>query len=167
MSPRATHQDPDIFSSPGRFLPNRWLGPDWQELENYLMVFGHGTHKCLGSRFVLCVFVVPVDRLLTVSQSGPDGYTVPARKIILGVRIRSFEGPGAGWVLGNIPSSLSQRTRGHGAYFVNMRSKLCRWGWCATSIYVLRPGSAQQAPKEQCECNFGVEMTITGTPSRR
>ncbi|EXJ65821.1 uncharacterized protein A1O5_11062 [Cladophialophora psammophila CBS 110553] len=42
------HYDPAHFPSPNEFRPDRWLGPDSQQLENRLIAFSRGPRSCIG-----------------------------------------------------------------------------------------------------------------------
>ncbi|KAH7116290.1 cytochrome P450, partial [Dactylonectria macrodidyma] len=43
---RSVHDNPDIFPDPDQFIPERWLAN--QNLDHYLVVFGKGSHTCIG-----------------------------------------------------------------------------------------------------------------------
>jgi cytochrome P450 len=41
--------DPEIFTNPGEFRPERWLEPDAREkLDPYYIPFGRGSRSCVG-----------------------------------------------------------------------------------------------------------------------
>jgi cytochrome P450 len=49
MSPYYVLYDPEIFTNPTEFRPERWLEPDAKErLEPYYIVFSKGPRQCLG-----------------------------------------------------------------------------------------------------------------------
>ncbi|TFY70096.1 hypothetical protein EVJ58_g34 [Rhodofomes roseus] len=56
--------DPEVFSEPDEFLPERWLDPNGsanQNPRNYL-VFGSGPHKCIGIEYaVMNIAIVLAD----------------------------------------------------------------------------------------------------------
>ncbi|KAJ3513791.1 hypothetical protein NMY22_g14937 [Coprinellus aureogranulatus] len=43
-----THHDPEIFPQPMEFCPERWLGENSGELDNYLVAFSKGPRMCIG-----------------------------------------------------------------------------------------------------------------------
>ncbi|KAL9112185.1 MAG: hypothetical protein Q9227_003562 [Pyrenula ochraceoflavens] len=46
MSSWITHNNPDIFPEPDRFIPDRWLGA--QKLDKYIVAWSKGTRQCVG-----------------------------------------------------------------------------------------------------------------------
>ena len=49
MTSTLIHQDPNIFSQPLEFIPERWLDPqERKRLERYLVPFSKGTRNCAG-----------------------------------------------------------------------------------------------------------------------
>ena len=49
MTSTLIHQNPDIFSQPLEFVPERWLDPkERQRLEKYLVPFSRGSRQCAG-----------------------------------------------------------------------------------------------------------------------
>ncbi|KAK7440388.1 hypothetical protein VKT23_017025 [Stygiomarasmius scandens] len=42
------HKNPIVFQDPNAFSPERWMGPNSKELENYLVPFSKGPRMCLG-----------------------------------------------------------------------------------------------------------------------
>ena len=49
MSPYYVLWDPEIFTNPSEFIPERWLAPDAREkLEPYYVPFGKGPRSCVG-----------------------------------------------------------------------------------------------------------------------
>lgn len=46
------HDNPDIFTNPEQFDPDRWLQPDSRELETYLVPFSKGPRSCIGVKYV-------------------------------------------------------------------------------------------------------------------
>jgi len=63
MCPKDTHEDASVFPDPFAFRPERWLAPDAQHLEKYLMTFGQGVYKCLGVQSVYAA--LPLTGVLT------------------------------------------------------------------------------------------------------
>ncbi|KAF8901808.1 cytochrome P450 [Mucidula mucida] len=47
-------KNPDIFSDPLEFRPERWIGDDAQRLDKYLIVFSKGPRSCLGMNLAWC-----------------------------------------------------------------------------------------------------------------
>ena len=49
MTSTLIHQDPNVFSQPLEFIPERWLDPqEKKRLERYLVPFSKGTRNCAG-----------------------------------------------------------------------------------------------------------------------
>lgn len=48
MSSWLVHMNPDLFSSPDEFQPERWLEPGANHLKKYLVNFTKGSRTCLG-----------------------------------------------------------------------------------------------------------------------
>ncbi|KAL3472381.1 cytochrome P450 [Aspergillus californicus] len=46
---RSIHDNPDIFSSPTEFQPERWLGEKGKALDRWLVAFSKGSRQCVGS----------------------------------------------------------------------------------------------------------------------
>lgn len=46
------HTNPDLFPDPMAFVPERWLHPESQKLENYLVPFSKGPRSCVGIKYV-------------------------------------------------------------------------------------------------------------------
>lgn len=44
----AIHHNPNLFSSPEKYLPERWLGQKGMELEKWQMGFSKGPRQCIG-----------------------------------------------------------------------------------------------------------------------
>ncbi|KIW37891.1 uncharacterized protein PV06_09873 [Exophiala oligosperma] len=42
------HFDPEVFPNPESFLPERWLGPDANQLETKMIAFSRGPRSCVG-----------------------------------------------------------------------------------------------------------------------
>lgn len=52
MGQTFVHRHPDIFADPLTFNPDRWLGKESRELDNYLVAFSKGPRMCLGIKYV-------------------------------------------------------------------------------------------------------------------
>ncbi|SMR47245.1 unnamed protein product [Zymoseptoria tritici ST99CH_3D1] len=48
------HSNPDIFVSPEKFDPERWLGGEASSLERWLVPFSRGPRACLGQTLAMC-----------------------------------------------------------------------------------------------------------------
>ena len=46
------HTNPDVFPDPERFIPERWLQQDSQNLDAWLVPFSKGPRSCLGIKCV-------------------------------------------------------------------------------------------------------------------
>ncbi|KAK7937726.1 dimethylaniline monooxygenase [Apiospora aurea] len=42
------HTDPDVFSDPDRFVPDRWLSPDAPKMARNFVLFSRGSRNCIG-----------------------------------------------------------------------------------------------------------------------
>ncbi|KAK8022518.1 Cytochrome P450 [Apiospora rasikravindrae] len=42
------HTDPDVFSDPDRFVPDRWLSPAAPQMARNLVPFSRGSRNCIG-----------------------------------------------------------------------------------------------------------------------
>jgi hypothetical protein len=47
------HRNPEIFSDPDEFRPERWLGEESHALDKWLLSFSRGPRSCLGQQYVL------------------------------------------------------------------------------------------------------------------
>ncbi|KAF9019751.1 cytochrome P450 [Hymenopellis radicata] len=54
VSPQFVLGAPDIFPDPLAFKPERWMAPDSQKLDKYLIVFSKGPRSCLGINLAWC-----------------------------------------------------------------------------------------------------------------
>lgn len=45
---RLININPDVYSDPERFIPERWLGKAGWELEKYFVPFSKGPRACIG-----------------------------------------------------------------------------------------------------------------------
>ena len=65
------HHDPNVFSDPGSFRPERWLVGDTEiiEMEKNMMPFSKGSRQCPGQKYV---------SLFPVRKAYIEGFT-PAR----------------------------------------------------------------------------------------
>lgn len=48
MGVTTVHLNADLFKNPTAFVPERWLEPDAESLEQYLIPFSKGPRMCLG-----------------------------------------------------------------------------------------------------------------------
>ncbi|KAL2803089.1 cytochrome P450 [Aspergillus granulosus] len=46
---RTIHDNPNLFSNPTKFLPDRWLGEKGKALDRWLVAFSKGSRQCVGS----------------------------------------------------------------------------------------------------------------------
>ena len=62
------HHDPNVFSEPESFCPERWLVGDEKvnELEKNMMPFSRGSRQCPGQKYVLFCCVSSVYRRFSV-----------------------------------------------------------------------------------------------------
>lgn len=63
MSAGLIHLDPNAFSHPHAFDPERWMDPaERRRLEKYMIPFSKGTRSCLGIKYVVDFFrLLPFD----------------------------------------------------------------------------------------------------------
>ncbi|KAL1739519.1 cytochrome P450 [Schizophyllum fasciatum] len=71
------HLNPDVFSNPRAFNPDRWLEDDSSALDNYLVPFSRGQRNCLGMNLAWCelylIFASMYRRMdLKLCDSSPD-----------------------------------------------------------------------------------------------
>ena len=97
MTSLLIHQNEDIFSEPGMFKPERWLGPENKWLERYLVPFSRGTRICLGinlARAEIYLILACVFRRFDfdVSQVIEKRDIVPTRDYIVGAQARDSPG---------------------------------------------------------------------------
>ncbi len=72
MTTYHTVTNPDIYTDPYSFDPDRWLGPDADRLEKHLTVFSGGARACLG------IWLAQAELALTLAKvwrvwDGPEG----------------------------------------------------------------------------------------------
>jgi cytochrome P450 len=67
MSAIFIHDNESIFPSPGKFMPERWLG-EGKRLEKYLVSFSKGSRQCVGLNLAHAEL-----RLILYSVFGPGG----------------------------------------------------------------------------------------------
>ncbi len=60
---RTIHRRADLYPSPARLMPERFLGPDTPDTYTWVP-FGGGTRRCLGAAFALTEMRVVLDRVL-------------------------------------------------------------------------------------------------------
>jgi hypothetical protein len=52
------HADNSIFKDADAFMPERWFGDDFAELDNHMISFSRGSRSCLGIKYVLSLIAV-------------------------------------------------------------------------------------------------------------
>jgi cytochrome P450 len=67
---RVIHRRADLYEQPGRFRPERFLGPDAPDTYTWVP-FGGGTRRCLGASFALTEMRVVLQRVLARTQLRP------------------------------------------------------------------------------------------------
>jgi cytochrome P450 len=67
---RTIHRRADLYPNPGRFSPERFLGPDAPDTYTWLP-FGGGTRRCLGASFALMEMRVVLARVLERAELAP------------------------------------------------------------------------------------------------
>lgn len=56
----ALHRDPDAYSNPNRFDPDRWIDPDPEVVRTHYLPFGMGPHVCVGEGFAWSLILTTV-----------------------------------------------------------------------------------------------------------
>lgn len=56
------YNNPDIFETPKKFIPERWLGENGKQLEQWNIAFSKGTRNCIGQKYVLLALLISVGR---------------------------------------------------------------------------------------------------------
>lgn len=66
VAPRGAHTDPEVWSNPERFDPERWLPPRQEHKAHPFgfIAFGGGPRRCLGEHFAMIEMQVVLARLL-------------------------------------------------------------------------------------------------------
>ncbi|KAF9003841.1 cytochrome P450 [Hymenopellis radicata] len=57
-------KNPDIFPDPETFKPERWMQPDSQKLDKYLVAFSKGPRSCLGLNLAWCQLYLTFGHLM-------------------------------------------------------------------------------------------------------
>ncbi|CAF9907147.1 MAG: hypothetical protein HETSPECPRED_007051 [Heterodermia speciosa] len=66
MTSTLIHQNPEIFSQPLEFVPERWLDPkERQRLEKYLVPFSRGSRQCAGINLAWAELYIMLASLIT------------------------------------------------------------------------------------------------------
>ena len=81
----AIHRRPDCYPEPGRFRPERFLGPDAPDTYTWLP-FGGSTRRCLGASFATFEMQVVIRRVLERTDLRPIGRR-PEKRTRKGVTI--------------------------------------------------------------------------------
>lgn len=63
MAAPIVHGNEEIFPDSQNFVPERWLGPDSQALESYLVPFSKGSRQCLGINLAYCELYIGFARI--------------------------------------------------------------------------------------------------------
>lgn len=53
MSIFTIHNNPDIFETPEKFIPERWLGEKGKQLDQWNVAFSKGSRVCIGQKYAL------------------------------------------------------------------------------------------------------------------
>jgi len=61
---RTIHRRADLYPDPGRFVPERFLGPGGGPDTYTWLPFGGGSRRCLGASFALMEMRIVLDRVL-------------------------------------------------------------------------------------------------------
>ena len=73
----ALHRDPDLYPSPLRFDPDRWLDGAQELPPGALLPWGAGKHRCIGDRFAMTELITALATILrTVRFTLAPGQTV-------------------------------------------------------------------------------------------
>lgn len=75
MAASFVHNSPTIFSSPEKFDPYRWIGPEAKGLEQWLVSFSKGPRSCLGLNLAWCEMYIVLARMLRCFELELDGTT--------------------------------------------------------------------------------------------
>ncbi|KAF4994608.1 hypothetical protein FDECE_13065, partial [Fusarium decemcellulare] len=69
MSPWILHRNPEVFKDPLVFNPDRWLGPDAQELNRWFWGFSSGGRMCIGMHLAMAEMTTLVAALYREYQT--------------------------------------------------------------------------------------------------
>lgn len=75
MSTVLVHMSPEIFEEPTRFKPDRWLAPNAESLEPWLVAFSKGPRRCLGLNLAWCELYIVFATMLRRFDMSLDGTT--------------------------------------------------------------------------------------------
>jgi hypothetical protein len=88
MSNYHTLTNPDIYTEPFSWNPDRWFGPDAERLDKYFTVFSGGSRACLGIWLTQAEMTLAMARLWRIWDGpGEEG----GRGEAGGGRMRLFE----------------------------------------------------------------------------
>ncbi|KAL2063951.1 hypothetical protein VTL71DRAFT_4445 [Oculimacula yallundae] len=76
MASTFVHQSDDIFESPTKFDPYRWLAADSRALDHYLVAFSRGPRSCLGINLAWCEMYIAFATMLRRFVMSLDGTKV-------------------------------------------------------------------------------------------
>ena len=100
---RTIHRRADLYPEPGRFVPERFLGPGGGPDTYTWLPFGGGSRRCLGASFALMEMRIVLARVLErCALAAVDSDLAPAqfRMITLapkgGVPVRQLQAPAPG-----------------------------------------------------------------------
>ncbi|KAI0123214.1 cytochrome P450 [Xylariales sp. AK1849] len=75
MSFMHVHQNAEIFPDPLSFKPERWLGEDAGELENWLVAFSRGPRMCIAVNLAWCELYITFATMIRRFNMEIDGTT--------------------------------------------------------------------------------------------
>jgi cytochrome P450 len=97
---RTIHRRADLYPDPGRFVPERFLGPGGGPDTYTWLPFGGGSRRCLGASFALMEMRIVLARVLercTLAAVDPERTSAQFRMITLapknGVPVRQLQAP--------------------------------------------------------------------------
>ncbi|OQU96484.1 hypothetical protein CLAIMM_02561 [Cladophialophora immunda] len=100
MSALTAHRDPNIFPSPDKYIPERWLGESGKSLQPYFLAFSAGARGCIGRNISYLEQTVAMGTLLRrydFALKSPDWEIE---------RLETLN-----WILGEMPVKIWRRKR--------------------------------------------------------